>query len=216
MSYGWSGHSLKTSEWVSVWQGISSKDRNGCYTLSIALFENVLEGMLERHSITPQVCASCKMSADTCICRSVLNWAQWLEIVLDMFTLHALLKRPSELSAPPCTDESSSKSCKAQVAPYVYMAEARASIPVNVCRILSTLTATGFANAGFRASCCALALLDRASTYVLLNERAPSCCFSLLPWVLLWQCWEHKCQHVNPEEKKKNHGTTRAHMLTEI
>lgn len=159
--------------------------------------------MLERHSITPQACASCKMSADTCICRSVLNWAQWLEIVLDMFTLHALLKRPSELSAPPCTDESSSKSCKAQVAPYVYMAEARASIPVNVCRILSTLTATGFANAGFRASCCALALLDRASTYVLLNERAPSCCFSLLPWVLLWQCWEHKCQHVNPEEKKK-------------
>uniref|UniRef100_A0A6G5AHI6 Uncharacterized protein n=1 Tax=Rhipicephalus microplus TaxID=6941 RepID=A0A6G5AHI6_RHIMP len=54
----------------------------------------------------------------------------------------------------------SCKSPRKHAASYVYMAEVRASILVLVCRIISTLTATGFSNAKFRASCCALALLE--------------------------------------------------------
>uniref|UniRef100_A0A131Z1P4 Uncharacterized protein n=1 Tax=Rhipicephalus appendiculatus TaxID=34631 RepID=A0A131Z1P4_RHIAP len=131
-----------------------------------------------------------------------------------MFPLQALPERPSRLPAPPCPDESSSKSCETHVASYVYMAEVRASIPVHVCRILSTLTATGFANAGFRASCCALALLDRASTYVLLNSVRPPVVF-----LCCHGCCCDSAENISASMltlKKKYHGTTRAHMLTKI
>lgn len=109
----------------------------------------------------------------------------------------------------------SCKSPRKHAASYVYMAEVRASILVLVCRIISTLTATGFSNAKFRASCCALALLEWASTYVLLNKHAPSSCFSLLPWVLLRQCWEHKCQHVITE-KKRHHPSAHAYWNIDV
>lgn len=93
-------------------------------------------------------------------------------------------KRPIGLSAPLWPDEFSSKSCKMQVALYVYVATERASIPVHMCRILSTLTATGLQTWGLSKLLCASVV--GPSLYLCPTKRACALLlFSLLPWVLL-------------------------------
>lgn len=133
LAYSWNRQfaNLMVCVCVCVCNNTHSLDWSGVCKLTNAIWKNLIEGNIVHccQPLTQCASASCRLSVDWWICRSVLGWAQRSEHVLDMFSLRAFHRRPTGDPLPSCPDEFSSKGYKTQVALYVYVAEMGASNP---------------------------------------------------------------------------------------